>query len=911
MLNKYFLALLLWLTGVSAFAQGAGDFVSFQKSATTLTIQGTTGILKIQAPDQGIFKIQTITGGANSDTSYTVSLRTLINLPDVNTTTGSLLLDFGKCDIEITKKPLKVALRAAGKTKIRDARGPSQTRDSVRFEFDIDPADVFHGAGARPFGPDLNRKAFDFYNTAEYAYYDQLTALSQSFNVPFIIASHRYGILFDSDRPGSMRLYVGAVDSTRMTMEAASTGQWTYYLINGDSNDEILEKYTLLTGRQPLPPRWAFGYIQSKSGYENESEATVAISKLQSEGFPVDALALDSKWFGGDGKQGNFVWDAKNWPDAASMVSKLRQKGVKTVLLTDPYVAAQSLNFRAADSLSLLARKPGSGTYLPDIPGGSAGLFDVFKPATRNWINTQYNKLAAQGIEGWWTDRTEPQFAANDILFTVGSGMQTHNLYGHVWSLNLYELQERIQPGKRLFNLTRSGWAGSQRFGILPWSGQVARYWAGLKVQIPVMVQSGMSGLAYMHSDAGGFATMSDKPEKDEELDLRWFQMATFSPILRVNGQRSNVEPFNLAEPFYSTVKRYARIRYQLLPYLYSLAWMNSVSGRPICMPMDYFAQNRNLGNVGDQYFFGENFLIAPVLLHGMPSRKVILPSGKWFDFWTYTLQSGSEVFPKLTVDNIPVYVKAGSFVPLATSAKMQSTDQYLSDSLTVKFFQDISVPKSAFTFFHDDGNDPTSLQTGKYELIDLMGNVFEDSIRIDVARKQEHHGALARRVMLFEIENLTSAPISVSLNGKEIPVVYLSNAFQNESAYYDLANRQLKIRTAWECKTPLRITVARDGLSVVTGTETPKGPGSLAIFPNPLASGDEVSVHAKVPKTAEYVIEICSPTGGVVMKKSLGKYEKGQTIHTSIRTGGLHGSYVLRLKDSDNRSYSKILMVE
>nr|WP_295932249.1 TIM-barrel domain-containing protein [uncultured Dyadobacter sp.] len=914
MVNKYFIALLFLLARPDSRGQGAGDFLSFKQTSTSLIILGTKGTLTVQVPAEGIFKIQTVPAGtsASADSSYTIVPNPFTTLPPVTETAGSLSIRVNKSALEITKKPLRVALRSGTEIKIRENGGITATRDSIRFAFDIDPKDVFHGAGARPFGPDLNRKAFDFYNTAELAYYDQLTGLSQSFNVPFIISSHRYGVLFDSNRPGSIRMYVGAVDSTRLTVEAASTGSWTYYLIDGDNNDEILEKYTLLTGHQPLPPRWALGYIQSKAGYENESDATIAISKMLDQGFPVDALALDPHWYGGQGNRGSFEWDQGKWPQAVDMVRRLREKGVRTILSNDPYVTTQTPQYRNAESLSLFATQTGGrNTFVQDIPGGEAALLDIFNPATRSWLGSRYKKRIDEGIEGWSSDQNEPEYDFREASFATGNAFQMHNLYPLLWSQALHDLYRQNYPGKRLFHLTRSGWTGAQRFGALPWSGAVARYWAGLKTQIPIMVQSGMSGLAYMHSAAGGFVTMSDKPEKDEELDLRWLQMATFSPMLRVDGGRSNVEPFNLNEPFYSVVKKYMQIRYQLLPYLYSLAWRNTVSGRPICMPLDYFEPDKALGNVADQYFFGENLLVAPVLLHGMPSRKVVLPEGKWFDFWTNSIQNAQAAYPHLTVDHIPVYARAGAFVPMATSGSMRSTEGYRSDSLTVKFFQDVSAPSSAFTFFHDDGTDPATLENGKFELIDLSGNVSESNIQISLMRKQSHSQALAQRVMLFEIENVTSPPLSVTLGGHPLPVVYLRSEFQSEMAYYDLANRQLMIRTNWQCQNPLNLSIVRDGLTVVTGTEPRENKNSILVFPNPLPAGKTLAVHYTTPETGDYTLEICNASGAILLQKQLGKYAKGQTVRAEIDVHQLHGLCILRLGNAEGKFYSRKILVE
>jgi oligosaccharide 4-alpha-D-glucosyltransferase len=913
-MHKFYLALLLSFCALSSSGQTAGSYVNYEKAGNSLTVRGTLGALKIQVYSPEIFKIQVLESASavSFDSSYTVSLVPPPVTLTVVENSSSLRLVYEKCTLEISKFPMRVALQSDNAVKIREAGGIDQTRDSVHFSFDINPADVFHGGGGRPFNLDLNKKAFDFYNTQRYAYYDQATGLAQNFNVPFIISSHKYGILFDSDKPGIMRMLLGAYDSTKFNVDALSSGRWAYYLINGDSNDEILENYTLLTGRQPLPPRWAFGYIQSKFGYKTQAEATNAANLIRSSGFPLDALVMDLYWYGDETKMGNFNWDAATWPNPGQMMKDFSSKGVKTILITDPYITTKSSNFRLADSLSLFAKRANTNlTYSFDAWNGTVGLLDIFKPATGSWLRDNYKKLNLQGVTGWWVDKNEPETHPAGASHVNGNAVQIHNLYALAWSKNLYNNFRADFPEKRLFNLTRSGWAGSQRYGALPWSGDVARYWAGLKLQIPIMLQSGMSGLAYMHADVGGFATMSDKTEKDEELDLRWFQFATFTPIVRAHGQRSNVEPYHLNEPFNSVVKKYLNTRYQLLPYLYTLAWKNTTTGRPICLPMDYFEFKKS-GEPDDQYYFGENLLVAPVLLHGMLSRKVALPAGKWFDFWTSEIYSGNaSIFPKLTVDHIPVYAKAGSFIPMSSKTSIRSTEEYTSDSLTVKFFQDISVPQSSFTLFHDDGADANSLANGKFELIDFSGKVWNDSVRIVTERTKNFDKSLISRAMRYEIKNFNSQLKSVRLNGRSLLVVYREEDFKGESAYYDLSTKQLKIRYQWECALKSTLVIERDGLSLITAVEEIPENELLNVYPNPGRPDQPIQVTAKIPETGNFELEIIDQKGITVYSKSLGKLKKGTLIDSQIDVKNLRGIYIVRLKSPSGKTRAKTILIE
>lgn len=907
------LMILLGLLTHSLFSQNAGDFVSFRKNATDLRISGTKGDLLIQGFSSSIFKVQWLSTNENSvDTSASVILKPESFTYSVVESATALEISSTECSIEITKKPLSVSLKSNGRTKIQQYNFRT-VPDSVYLDFKINPADVFHGSGGRISEVDLNRKVLEFKNAYRPSYFEDIygytTQLSQSFNVPFIVSSHQYGLLLDSNLPGNMRMYIGALDSTQIHVEAQSQGKWAYYFINGGSNDEILEHYTLLTGRQPLVPRWALGYLQSKFGYKTEAEAKEVVNKLQAQGFPIDALILDLYWYGDGTTMGNFDWNSAAFPNPTQMMKDWAAKGVKTILISDPYITTKSKNFRLADSLSYLTKNTNNQTATVDMWNGTVGLLDVFKSQTQQWLWAQYKRLTSQGVSGWWCDKIEPEEHPSNFVHVNGSAPQVHNLYALTWAQNLHENHRRDFPEQRVFNLIRSGWAGSQRYGALPWSGDVMRYWAGLKLQIPMMIHSGFSGLAYMHSDIGGFETGPDKREKDEEMDMRWFQFGTFSPIMRAHGQRSSTEPYNLSQPFYDIVKRHIKLRYELLPYIYSLAYQNTTTGRPLCLSMDYFELTNTNKNITDQYFFGENLLVAPILLHGMLVRKVVLPKGKWFNFWTNQLHNGdANLFEKVTNENIPVYAKAGSFIPLASSAK-SSTDSYISDSLTVKFFQDVSVRNSSFTMFHDDGKNPNSLKDNQIELIDFLGKTVTDTVQVQIRRRQKFDKSLTTRAITLELENITSFPKAVILNGQTIPVVFQENLFNKDNqAFYNTISAQLLVRFSWECDSPAQITVIRDGLSVLTSVEPTE---DWKIYPNPMSQGQKAILDFVVNTSAEYELELVNTAGIVVNRLRLGPLQKDTHVVYPLDVPTLKGTVVLRLKNNLGQATSKKLVIE
>ncbi|MFN3851204.1 MAG: TIM-barrel domain-containing protein [Spirosomataceae bacterium] len=903
------------LLNYSGFSQNAGDFVSYSKNTTHLRIKGTKADLLIQSYASGIFRVQLVaTNGASSDSSYCVVLKpqTFVNQVIEQTNTIEILSD--KCSLEITKKPLSIALKTAKGIKIKEDGGLRMSRDSLYISFKINPEDVFHGSGGRVADVNLARRGVDFYNTHRPGYYEDTygftTGLTQNVNVPFVVSSHKFGLFFDSNQPNSMRLFLGASDSTKIEAEVLNTARWSYYLINGESNDEILQNYTLLTGRQPLPPRWALGYIQSKYGYRSETEVKDVVNRLQSQGFPLDVMILNRYWYGADSTIGNLDWAKDRFPNPTQMMKDLAAKGVKTVLTNDSFMSEKSFNFKLADSLGYLTKDMATNrTGRFQWFEGNYALIDIFKPQTRNWLGKIYENLINQGVNGWVDDKIEPQEHPDSYVHPNGTASQVHNLYSLVWAKNVFENSRRVSPDKRVFNMVRSAWAGSQRYGALPWSGNPMRFWSSMKLQVPMMLHAGFSGLAYMHADIGGFNTA--EREKDEELDMRWYQFATFSPIMKMNGNRSNTEPYFLNQPFIDIVKRYIRIRYELLPYTYTLAYQNSRMGRPICMSMDYFDLSTTNANINDQYFFGENLVVAPIFLYGMLVRKVVLPKGKWFNFWTNRLYDGDKnIFENVNVNNIPVFAKAGSLVPMARSAKT-STDLYTSDSLKVKFFQDISVAKGSFTMFHDDGKDPNSLTNQRFELLEFTGNTTRDTLRFEAKRTKTFDAGLANRSMTVEFINLTSLPKSVLVDNQTVPIVLRLEEFNKDNvAFYDLNNKVLSVRYSWNCNNTSRVTVIREGLLIVTSTED-EVQNSLQIYPNPSRANSDIEIRAITTKIADYTLEIISTTGATIYEHKFGRLTKDEELNHKWNPKNLSGVFVVRLKNDLGQIISKKIVIE
>lgn len=897
------------------WAQNAGNLLRFSVQNTELRLVGSSAEVRIQVFSNNVFKVtQFPSNTVFQDTSYAVIGQPLsMRQFQLVETPSTLTIVTPSSQLEITKSPISIALKTNSKTKIKQDVFGYKNQD-VSISFVINPNEIFHGTGGRISKINMTGKVAEFTNTARYAYFDdiygQTYGLDQSITVPFFVASGQYGLLLDSPQLSDMRAYIGALDSTRVDFQISSGSVWSYYFINGANNDEILFEYTSLTGRQPLVPRWALGYLQSKSSYSTEKELNDVVSNFQSLGFPLDAVILNTPWQGNTNNLGNFSWSTTGFPAPTNMMKNWLTKGVKTVVMNSSYINKASVNYRTLDSLKALTKTTAGTTGIITQSGDTTSLLDIFHVNAQKWLSNRLSTRMNEGINGWASTGLEPPQHPTFFVHNGQPSSQVHNFYSLLWAKTVYENHRTTFPTTRLFHLTSSAWTGAQRYGVLPWTGNVARYWVGLTLQIPMMIHAGYSGLAYMHSDIGGYITPSDKAPKDEEMDMRWTQFGAFSPIMRVNGERNNTEPTILSQPFFNNTRAAIRLRYQLLPYIYSLAYLNTTTGRPLCLSMDYFEPSNRLAAIDDQYFFGQNLLVAPIMIHGMLVRKIQLPNGKWFDFWTKNVhQGGGNIFENVAFEKIPVFVPAGGFVPMAISAKA-STEAYLSDSLVIKYYQDVSVPSSEFTIFHDKGTEPNVLSNQNYELLKLAGKSKTDTITVSLTRTRTYAQGLTSRYIVLEIKNVTDIPKAVLIDGQSIPVTLLSStSLKAKTAYFDLTNWQLTIPFDWDCSKTTTVQVIRTGLGILTST-TPQAQEPLVVYPNPVRESGMVSLQITPPTTDEYTVEVIDLLGSVIYNHQLGQLLQHQSTQHSFPASSQKGVFTVLLRTNKGEISTKKILV-
>ncbi|MDE6287707.1 MAG: DUF5110 domain-containing protein, partial [Muribaculaceae bacterium] len=547
----------------------------------------------------------------------------------------------------------------------------------------------------------------------------------------------------------------------------------SYYFVNGASTlADVTEQLTTLTGRQPLPPFWTLGYITSKYGYRTQDETIGTVDTLKRAGYPLDGLVLDLYWYGKEQDMGRLDWEPSQWPDPDKMLRDLGRRGVNVVAISQPFVLR---NGRGVDNYNELAEK---GLLLLDSLGntqeveiwvGEGGMFDVSNPDTRDWLARRYRDLTLQGIDGWWGDLGEPE--KHPLSGRHNNGLASalyHNQYGNDWSEIVYDMFRKDFPERRLMAMMRAGTTGLQRYSVFPWSGDVSRSWGGLEPQIRIMLNTGLSGPAYMSHDVGGFAVDAENPYLPE-LYVRWLQLGLFSPVLRTHAQQF-AEPYNYPQ-YASVIKSLIKERYRWLPYNYTLTYENSVKGYPLVRPLNFTEPSTTAyDDITDEFLWGSEVLVAPVLAEGAVSREVTFPAGKWVAMAdpARVYDGGTTIDYPAPIEVLPLFVRAGAFIPMA-DYKMENTGDYNPGNFTVHYYP-VAGEESTFTLYDDDRLSPASLAEGNYRLVTFTGNA--GGSRVNVEARGTYPGA-PENIELRMVFHRMAAPADFTINGRKVKSTY------------------------------------------------------------------------------------------------------------------------------------------
>ena len=500
--------------------------------------------------------------------------------------------------------------------------------------------------------------------------------------IPFLVSSRGYGFLWHNPSVGRVEL---GQNGTRWVADA--TPQLDYWITAGNTPATIMEHYADAAGYPSEFPEWASGFWQCKLRYRSQDEVLAVVREHKRRGLPLSVIVIDFfHWT----LQGDWRFDPELWPDPTAMARELNEMGVRVMVSIWPTVNPLSENFGTLRQRGLLVRtERGNGTVMQFIDNRPEGLvslyyYDATNPEARDFIWEQVHEhYYQQGIKTFWLDVCEPEMSPmepDNVRFFLGNGAEVGNSYPLLHERGFYEHMQAAGE-TQILNLCRSAWAGSQRYGVLAWSGDISSTFEALRVQVRAGLNMAMSGIPWWTTDIGGFYGADSASSTFRELIVRWFQYSTFCPVLRLHGYRnpeSNSammiqtggpnEVWSFGAEAYAIISELLALRERLRPYVMEQMQLAHERGIPLMRPLFFdFPNDETASKVDDQYLFGPNLLVAPVLYEGARSRKVYLPAGTtWTDAWTgEVFQGGCSFMAEAPLSRIPLYLKASAQLPI------------------------------------------------------------------------------------------------------------------------------------------------------------------------------------------------------------------------------------------------------
>ncbi|MBO9634179.1 MAG: DUF4968 domain-containing protein [Chitinophagaceae bacterium] len=553
-------------------------------------------------------------------------------------------------------------------------KGLLQDSNTVAAFKQLRSDEQFFGLGEKS-GP-VNRRGrtYTMWNSDKPCYGPQEDPLYKS--IPFFFSNYKYGIFFDNT--WKSKFDFGAASSEYFSF-SSNGGEMVYYFIHGNDYAQIIEQYTQLTGKPIMPPNWAFGFSQCRGLYTNEKLARTVAAEFRKRKIPCDIIYQDIGWT--EGLQ-NFKWAPDRYSDPKGMLKYLDSLGFKMIVSQDPVISQKTAEqWKEADAKGYFTTdiRTGRSYDMPWPWGGNCGVVDFTNPEVADWWGEYQQKPLSDGVRGFWTDMGEPAWSnedATDRLFMkhhAGMHGEIHNVYGLTWDKVVKEQFEKHNPGKRVFQMTRAAYAGLQRY-TFGWSGDagngenVMEGWGRLSNQVAVGVSAGMGLIPFWSCDISGYCgDIKDYPAM-AELYTRWMQFGVFNPLSRAHHEGDNaVEPWLFGAEAEKNCRAAIEMKYRLFPYIYSYARQAHDKGLPIMRAMILeFPEEENAATADDQFMFGKEMLVAPVVKKGAVSRKIWLPEGEWIDFndGKTVYEGGQTITYKAPLSVIPVLVKKGSIIP-------------------------------------------------------------------------------------------------------------------------------------------------------------------------------------------------------------------------------------------------------
>ncbi len=687
--------------------------------------------------------------------------------------------------INADERPMMYDARGAMRQRMFDPEAGTFIAAAKKLGFD----EHFYGLGEKAARLDKRRSAFVNWNSDTPGYVEGRDPIYQT--VPFYIGLQNgaaYGIFFDN----SYRSYFdfGQFSQERIWF-GAEGGEMNYYFFSGPSIKKILGRYADLTGHMPLPPMWALGNQQSRYSYYPDKTVEEVVRHYRQDDLPLDVVHIDIHYLNG---YRVFTWDPKRFPDPSALTAKLRDQGVKVVTIVDPGVKYQppAIDVKPEQSAppelglhdknyyvynqgiekNYFQKRKNGQLFIGRVWPGESVFVDYTLPEARRWWGDLHRAYTDHGVAGIWNDMNEPadfidQTGGNQrdvVSFDEGENTthaKNRNVFALLESRATYEGLERLQPDKRPYVITRAGYAGIQRYATM-WTGDSNSTWDSLALSIPMFESLGLSGQPFVGSDAGGFIGRDTG-----EMLTRWYQVAFLTPFCRNHKDIKSYdqEPWRFGKYYEDIIRKFLKLRYELMPFLYTTLEEAHRTGVPVFRPLLLNYQNdESTLNLDNEFMIGDDLLVAPILKPDITQRLVYLPAGIWYDFWTNKKYPGGRMITAdAPLDTVPMFVRGGAIIP--TWPAMNYVGERTADPITFAIYPDAAGHAST-TLYEDDGVSPaykTPVLRRTTVTVSRLGRGF----RADISAPVGSYDPGARKFRFVVKRSLKMAPVTVADSGK------------------------------------------------------------------------------------------------------------------------------------------------
>jgi alpha-glucosidase len=673
--------LALTLAGGTVLAQGwqhVGKVQRVEKLSDGVELTAGAAKVRVTAFRDGIFRVRVAPSGTfPKDSSWAVietpeppAMKIEENQKEVRITAGSLAAI-------VQKSPLLIDFAdAAGTVLLADELSLPMAWDGPQVHIwkKMPLEENYYGLGDKAGPMNRRNRSFTNWNTDAFGWQESTDPLYKT--IPFFIGMRKglaYGLFFDNTYRSSFDF---GKESENYLSFGAEGGEINYYFIAGPDPKKIVEQYTALTGRPPLPPLWSLGYQQCRYSYYPEARVREIARLLREKKIPADTIYLDI-----DYQEGNapFTINRQYFPNFEKMVADLREQGFHLILITDLHIKRNpGHGYAPYDSgmkEDVFVKNHDGSVYVGPVWPGESVFPDFTLTRVRDWWGALYKDFVGMGVAGFWNDMNEPSVFRQpektmplDVVHRLDDGTTmdhraAHNMYGMENARATYDGIRKLQPDERPFVLTRAAYSGAQRYAAT-WTGDNSATWNHLAMSTPMLLSMGLSGYAFVGDDIGGFAG-----SPPANLLTRWYELGAFNPIDRDHAEKNSLdhEPWVNGPEQEAIRRKYIELRYKLLPYIYTLTEETTRTGIPLMRPIFLeYPQSPEFFNDDHDFLFGPDLFVSPVVTEKLDAQGVALPPGEWYDYWTSEKRTGKDkidLHPRL--DEVPLYVRAGAIVPM------------------------------------------------------------------------------------------------------------------------------------------------------------------------------------------------------------------------------------------------------